>query len=56
MSVIFYLSNYLRINFDNLLGGVVLQFNHGLISHHQLVMILINIYQLTMTHQTIIKL
>jgi hypothetical protein len=41
MLIVCYLCNYLRVN---LLDGEILKLNNGLVSHHQLVMVSINVH------------
>jgi hypothetical protein len=48
MLVVCYLCNYLRVNFGNLLGSEIFKFNNGLVSHHQLVMVSINVHDSNM--------
>jgi hypothetical protein len=48
MFIVCYSCNYLKVNFGNLLGGEILNFNNGLVSHHQLVMVSINVHDWNM--------
>jgi hypothetical protein len=48
MFIACYSCNYLRVNFDNLLGGEIFKFNNGLVNHHQLVMVSINVHDSNM--------
>jgi hypothetical protein len=44
MLIAWHLCNYLKVNFGNLLAGENLKFNNDLMSHHQLVVISINVH------------
>ncbi len=48
MLIVCYLCNYFRVNFGNLLDGEIFKFNNGLVSHHQLVMVSINVHDSNM--------
>jgi hypothetical protein len=48
MLIAWHLCNYLKVNFGNLLGREIFKFNNDLVSHHQLIMVSINVHDSNM--------